>query len=115
VVYRGRQGRDARTGGFFAFRMKTRPGPLILQATYWADERARKFHILIEGKRIATQSLRPDKPVFFDVDYEVPEELTKGKQSIEVRFEPEPGNTAGPVFGVRLYTKAPATTTASLL
>lgn len=115
VVYRGRQGRDARTGGFFAFRMKTRPGPLILQATYWADERARKFYILVDGKRIATQTLRPDKPVFFDVDYEVPEELTKGKDSIEVRFEPEPGNTAGPVFGVRLYTKAPATTTASLL
>ncbi|MET0534795.1 MAG: glycoside hydrolase family 127 protein [Steroidobacter sp.] len=112
VVYRGRQGRDARTGGFFSFRMKTRPGPLILQATYWADERVRKFHILVEGTRIATQALRPDKPVFFDVDYEIPEELTRGKESVEVRFEPEPGNTAGPVFGVRLYTKAPATTTA---
>lgn len=115
VVYRGRQGRDARTGGFFAFRMKTRPGALILQATYWADERARKFYVLVDGKRIATQTLRPDKPVFFDVDYEVPEELTRGKDSIEVRFEPEPGNTAGPVFGVRLYTKAPATITASLI
>ena len=46
---------------------------------------------------------------------ELPEELTRGKESIEVRFEPEPGNTAGPVFGVRLYTKALATTTASLL
>ncbi len=76
VVYRGRQGRDARTGGFFAFRMKVKPGPLILQATYWADERARKFHILVEGQRIATQALRPDKPVFFDVDYEIPEALT---------------------------------------
>jgi uncharacterized protein len=115
VVYRGRKGRDARTGGFFSFRMKTRSGPLILQATYWADERARKFHILVEGTRIATQALRPDKPVFFDVDYEIPEELTRGKESIEVRFEPEPGNTAGPVFGVRLYTKAANTTTASLI
>lgn len=82
VVYRGRQGRDARTGGFFAFRMKVRPGPLILQATYWADERARKFHILVESQRIATQALRPDKPVFFDVDYEIPEALTKGKDSV---------------------------------
>ncbi|GFE79927.1 hypothetical protein GCM10011487_19270 [Steroidobacter agaridevorans] len=105
VVYRGRQGRDARTGGFFAFRMKVKPGPLILQATYWADERARKFHILVEGQRIATQALRPDKPVFFDVDYEIPEALTKGKDSVLVRFEPEPGNTAGPVFGCRIYTK----------
>jgi DUF1680 family protein len=105
VVYRGRQGRDARTGGFFAFRMKVKPGPLILQATYWADERARKFHVLVEGQRIATQALRPDKPIFFDVDYEIPETLTKGKDSVLVRFEPEPGNTAGPVFGCRIYTK----------
>ncbi len=77
MVYRGRQGRDARTGGFFAFRMKVKPGPLILQATYWADERARKFHVLVEGQRIATQALRPDKPIFFDVDYEIPEALTQ--------------------------------------
>ncbi|HEY5761077.1 MAG TPA: beta-L-arabinofuranosidase domain-containing protein [Steroidobacter sp.] len=105
VVYRGRQGRDARTGGFFAFRMKVKPGPLILQATYWADERARKFHVLVEGQKIATQALRPDKPIFFDVDYEIPEALTKGKDSVLVRFEPEPGNTAGPVFGCRVYTK----------
>ena len=112
VVYRGRQGRDARTGGFFAFRMKTRPGPLILQATYWADERARKFHILVEGQRLATQTLRPDKPVFFDVDYEIPEALTRGKETVLVRFEPEPGNTAGPVFGCRIYTKNPVVTAA---
>lgn len=112
VAYRGRQGRDARTGGFFAFRMKVRPGPLILQATYWADERARKFHILVDGQRIATQALRPDKPVFFDVDYEIPEALTRGKQSVLVRFEPEPGNTAGPVFGCRIYTKNPTVTAA---
>ncbi|WP_136162712.1 glycoside hydrolase family 127 protein [Sphingomonas flavalba] len=108
VTYRGRHGRDARTGGFFAFRMKTRPGPLTLQATYWADERARLFHILVDGKRIASQRLRPDKPVFFDVDYPIPEELTRGKTSIEIRFEPEPGNTAGPVYGCRLFTPAPA-------
>jgi hypothetical protein len=108
VAYRGRQGRDARTGGFFAFRMKVRPGPLILQATYWADERGRTFHILVDGQRIATQALRPDKPVFFDVDYEIPEALTRGKQSVLVRFEPEPGNTAGPVFGCRIYTGNPS-------
>ncbi len=114
VSYRGRNGRDARTGGFFSFRMQVRPGPLVLQATYWGDERARKFHILIDGKRIATQALRPDKPVFFDVDYEIPEELTRGKQNILVRFEPEPGNTAGPVFGCRVYTKSANITTAAL-
>lgn len=38
VVYRGRQGRDARAGGYFEFTMKTKPGPLVLMATYWGDE-----------------------------------------------------------------------------
>jgi DUF1680 family protein len=106
VVYRGRRGRDARTGGFFSFRMRVRPGPLILQATYWADERKRLFHILVDGARIASQTLEPDRPAFFEVEYPIPEALTRGKQSIEVRFEPEPGNTAGPVFGCRIYAPA---------
>jgi DUF1680 family protein len=105
VVYRGRKGRDARTGGFFEFRMKVRPGPLVLQASYWGDERRRKFHILVDGTRIATQELQADHPgEFFDVDYAIPEALTRGKQSVLIRFDPEPGVTAGPVFGVRIFT-----------
>ena len=50
--------------------------------------------------------------MFFDVDYEIPEALTRGKESVLVRFEPEPGNTAGPVFGCRVYTKNPNVTAA---
>jgi uncharacterized protein len=105
VVYRGRNGRDARTGGFFEFTMKVRPGPLMLQATYWGEERKRLFHILIDGKRIASQTLNADRPgQFFDVEYAIPETLTNGKDEVRVRFEPEPSNTAGPVFGVRIFT-----------
>ena len=105
VTYRGRKGRDARTGGYFDFTMKVRPGPLILQATYWGDERERKFDILIDGTRIATQILAANEPgEFFDVDYPIPEKLTQGKQSVVVKFQPADGKTAGPVFGVRIYT-----------
>ena len=111
VTYRGRKGRDARSGGYFEFTMKVRPGPLILQATYWGDERKRKFHILVDGTEIATQTLEANKPgEFFDVDYPIPESLTNGKQSITVRFAPEEGKTAGPVFGVRIYTAKAGTT-----
>lgn len=111
VVYRGRNGRDARTRGFFAFKMKVKPGPLMLQATYWGDERKRLFHILVDGTRIASQALNADKPgEFFDVEYAIPEALTRGKKEVTVRFEPEPGNTAGPVFGVLIFT--PKTTKA---
>jgi len=105
VVYRGRNGRDARSGGFFQFRMKVKPGPLVLEATYWGDERKRAFDILVDGQKVATQELEALQPGrFIDIDYPVPERLTRGKESVTVRFEPHAGHTAGPVFGVRLFT-----------
>lgn len=109
VAYRNRNGRDARSGGFFEFDMKVRPGPLILQATYWGEERKRQFDILVDGVKIATQQLQADHPgKFFDVEYPVPEALTQGKTKVRVRFTPPERNTAGPVFGVRLFTAQPA-------
>jgi hypothetical protein len=85
--------------------MKTRPGPLTLQATYWGEERRRRFKILVEGAVIATEQLDADHPGdFFERDYPVPLGLTQGKASILVRFAPDPDHTAGPVFGVRLFT-----------
>jgi len=109
VSYRGRNGRDARTGGYFSFRMKCGPGALALQATYWGEERNRDFHISVDGERIAHVVLDGGRPgEFIDQDYPVPERLTSGKSTIVVRFDPEPGHTAGPAFGVRLYSRASA-------
>jgi uncharacterized protein len=108
--YRGRNGRDARSGGYFEFTMKTRPGPLILQATYWGDERRRDFDILVDNVKVATQHLENDRPgKFMDVDYPLPEALTRGKASVRVRFVPHDRSSAGPVFGVRIYTAKPVT------
>jgi DUF1680 family protein len=110
VVYRGRNGRDARSGGYFQFRLKTRPGPLVLQATYWGEERNRSFKILVDGVAIAADQLTGDHPgAFFERDYPIPLGLTQGKSSIVVRFSPDPDHTAGPVFGVRLFTAEAAT------
>lgn len=109
VSYRGRNGRDARTGGFFSFRMKCTNGPLVLQASYWGEERNRDFHISVDGERIARVKLDGSNPgKFIDEEYAVPERLTSGKGSVLVRFEPETGFTAGPVFGVRLFTQRAA-------
>lgn len=108
VVYRGRNGRDARSEGFFEFTLKTRPGPLVLQSTYWGEERNRRFAILIDGTKLADERLEAEQPgTFFERDYPIPETLTEGKQTIRVRFEPEKGYSAGPAFGVRLFTAKP--------
>jgi DUF1680 family protein len=104
-VYRGRNGRDARSGGYFEFTLKTRPGPLLLQSTYWGEEQGRKFKIMVDGTVIATEQLNQNRPgEFFERDYPIPEELTRGKDKIRVRFEPETGSSAGPCFGVRLFS-----------
>lgn len=105
VSYRRRKGRDARSEGFFEFTAKTSEKPLTIRASYWGEERKRTFHISIDGKRFATETLNAEKPgEFIDRDYKIPPELTKDKTSIVVRFEPEKGNTAGPVFGCRIFT-----------
>ncbi|GGB38222.1 hypothetical protein GCM10011380_29510 [Sphingomonas metalli] len=110
-TYRGRQSREARTGGYFEFGMKVKPGPLVLQATYWGGETNRAFDILVDNVKVATQRLENDRPgKFFDVDYPLPEALTRGKASVRVRFVPHDRKTAGPVFGVRLYAAAPGAT-----
>ncbi|EGF91705.1 hypothetical protein ABI_01350 [Asticcacaulis biprosthecium C19] len=114
VVYRGRNGRDARTGGWFTFEMKVQKdgreaGPLVLEATYWGSEFNRSFTIEVDGTVIAHERLSGRQPgAWIDVDYPIPHELTKGKSRVTIKFNAQEGKTAGPVFGVRLFTAAPA-------
>jgi DUF1680 family protein len=109
VSYRFRPGRDARTGGFLEFDAAVRGKPLVLRATYWGGERDRIFHIVVDGERIATQRLQGEHPgEFIERDYDLPERLVRGKDRVRVRFDPEPGHTAGPVFGCRVLGSAPA-------
>jgi DUF1680 family protein len=112
ATYRGRHGRDARTFGYFEFRAKVRPGPLVLQATFWGEERDKYFEILVDGQRIATQRLTGDHPGdFFDIDYPIPETLTRGKDVVVVRVQPaDDTSRSGPVFGMRIFTPAASLT-----
>jgi hypothetical protein len=101
VVYRGQNGRDARSGGFISFRLRVVAGPLLIRATYWGEERDHAFRILVEGHEIATEHLSAQHPgMFFDRDYPIPEDFTKTRQTIRVRIEPLPDRTAGPIFGI---------------
>ena len=107
VVYRGRAGRDARSGGFFECAVQGRPEPLTLQATYWGEERDRRFKIMIDGVTVAGEQLNGTGPSdFIERDYSIDEALTRGKSRLRIRFEPETGFSAGPVFGLRLYAGA---------
>ncbi len=101
VVYRGRNGRDARSGGYLDVRVKVRPGPMTLRATYWGEERDRAFRILVDGQPIAHEVLTGRQPgAFIDRDYPIPQSLTQGRASVRVRFDPDIDHTAGPIFGI---------------
>jgi DUF1680 family protein len=112
-TYRGRNGRDARSGGFMSFKMKVKPGPLVMQATYWGDDRC-DFDILIDGQLLTTVSHKtPVKPgAFFDEQYPVPEALTTGKTEVIVKLVPKEGRSTAMVFDILLFTSAPAGTSA---
>lgn len=104
LSYRMKKGRDARTEGFFEFKMKVTDEPLTLRATYWGEEGKRIFYIFIDGQKIATENLGYKKSgEFVEIDYAIPQELLKGKSEILIRFEPEKGHTAGPVFGCLIF------------
>ncbi|HEV8427788.1 MAG TPA: beta-L-arabinofuranosidase domain-containing protein [Pyrinomonadaceae bacterium] len=104
----GRQWRHARVNGWLSFDLKVLPdAPVALVCSYWGSETGpRTFDILADGVKIATQSLQNDKPgEFFDVTYAIPENVTRGKSKITIRFQGQPGNMAGGFYGVRIIRK----------
>ncbi len=101
--------RHAGKGGFFSYRLKVGPkaGNLVA-VTYWGgDAGGRIFDILVDGRRIATQTLKKNKPGrLFTVEYTVPRELTEGKKTVVIRFEVSgKGTVAGGIFGLAVLRK----------
>ncbi len=100
----GRMGREARAGNYFSFIMKTDPSiQQSLMLTYIGDDKNRKFDVLVNGNKITTVEWNGGKTgAFYNVTYEIPLELTRGKESVEVKIEANYNKTAGRIFGVRI-------------
>jgi hypothetical protein len=57
----------------------------------------------VDGKTLATQTLNNERPgEFYDVEYPLPAELTRGKEKVTVKFQPAEKSRAGGVFDVRI-------------
>lgn len=99
----GVMGREARSDNYFSFEMKVQPevsNSLLL--TYIGDDKDRKFDILVEGRKIATEEWNGGKTSkFYNKEYSIPAELINNKTKINVRIEANYGKTAGRVFGCR--------------
>ncbi|MCW3060180.1 MAG: hypothetical protein JWQ02_2001 [Capsulimonas sp.] len=99
-----RKWRDASDGGYFEYTLKVDPAVAnTLVVTYWGGETGnRTFDIVVNGEKIATQTLANNKPnAFFDQTYAIPVALMQGRSTVIVRFASRPGAMAGGVFGLR--------------
>ncbi len=95
---------DAHDGGGFTFNLKVLPdSPMALACTWWgSDSGGRTFHIMANGKVIATQVLNAIDPGHLHtILYDIPPSLTHGKTKISVRLQAESGNFAGGLFDCR--------------
>ena len=100
----GRMGREARRDNYFSFEMKTgKVSNCNLLLTYIGDDKDRKFDILVDGVKIATEEWKGGKTgKFYDMEYHIPADLLKDKEKITVRVEANYTKTAGRVFGARI-------------
>lgn len=98
----GRKWRATEEDGYLAFTMKTDPAATnSLLCNYWGmDNRYRKFDILVDGVKVATEDLNQYKASkFYEIVYPIPLELTKGKKQVTVTMKAGPHNSTGPVYG----------------
>jgi DUF1680 family protein len=99
-----RSWRHAERGGWFSYEMNVSGDlPMTLMCTYWGSDVGRTFDILVDGTRIATQVVNVNRPGdFFDVEYRIPVELTRGKKRVTVKFQSSPDGIAGGLFGLAI-------------
>ncbi len=107
----GRKWRHASEGGWFSFDVQVAAGQAqSLVCTFWgSDAGNRVFDILVDGQKIATQTLENNKPgQFYEVTFPIPTDFIQGKAKATIRFQAHPGKMAGGLYGARILKTAPS-------
>jgi hypothetical protein len=97
--WRGVQGRDA-----FAYVMQVLPDvPMTLNCRFKDDPNQRLFNVIVNDEMIGTEVYRFNVPGdFYDVEYRIPESLTRGKKEINVTFESQDAMVMGKLYGCQV-------------
>ena len=103
--FEGRRTREAR-GGWFSYQLKIVPDqPITLVCAYRGSEgRRRSFDVIVDGQKVATETLEYHPTEQLDREYALPADLTRGKSQITVKFQALAPSTAGAVIDVRTLT-----------
>jgi len=101
----GRPGRRSRS--WFSYDVPVDPDhPITLIATYHSGDRRgmpAAFALLIDGQVLREQELRlTDPPHFFDIEYPVPADATRGRTRVTLRLQAKDDGQIPTVFGLRL-------------
>ena len=105
----GRSCRSTRYGGSWSYVLRLpASGPAAVRVTYWGGEtRRHRFDVVAEGETLATQALFDDRPgELYEVEYPLPERLTRGRERVGVGFRTGPEQSTGAVFEVRIVRAA---------
>jgi hypothetical protein len=83
------EGRRWRHGSWFQYILDTHGERAVdLEVTYWGGDRGRKFDILANGTRIASEELKGNKPgEFFAKRYSIPESVLKAASNGRVTIK----------------------------
>lgn len=106
------EGRPARWAeGWFSYDVPIEPAtPMTLLVTFYSDDRRYSpadFQILINNQVVAEHHIdRTDPPRFYDARFPIPEHLTQGKNSVNIRFKAGPDSRVPAIFGVRVVRTA---------
>lgn len=106
AYFEGKRIREAR-GGWFSYELKVpKDKPVLLVCAFRGSEgRRRAFDILVDGEKIATETLEYHPTEQLDREYVLADTLTHGKDRVTVRFEAHADATAGALIDVRTVTK----------
>ena len=103
--------RHAVDGGFFMYQMRCLPDkPMSLAMCFRQDDSGpRVFDIQVDGRTIRTIDHRKpmegvDKPLYYQ-EVDIPEELTRGKTFITVKFNAHNHQIAGGIFDLRTLVR----------
>lgn len=107
--FRGNSFRETLANGWFGFDIKVLPDePVALNVEYWGGgyNRERSFDILVDGIRIASEDItEATGERFIYTEYDIPGELTRGKNEVRVEIRAQARRIGGPVYGVRTVRK----------
>lgn len=98
--YKGLMFRDATSEGWFSYDMTVdNTATNYLKVKYYSGDVGRKFKIFVDDMLLADVTLQnPNPNNFYDIYYEIPQDMIGEKSVITVKFKAEKDSFAGGIF-----------------